>query len=136
MHQFHFYPTMWNTEAWVRGYAFTSSSNYVLLQEMVPTLDGDKGLEEYIREAAKIYRKQTSRPLTPYQKQINECAQDICIKNPTMLRSRARLLEAAREVVDSTYAFKRVRADPLGTSPVIHPNQNAVNCQENFEKNE
>lgn len=63
--------------------------------------------EDEVREAAKIYRKESSRPLNEYQKQINEAAQDICLKNPTMLRNRARLLEAAREVVDSTYTFKK-----------------------------
>lgn len=63
--------------------------------------------EDEVREAAKIYRKESSRPLNEYQKQINEAARDICLKNPTMLRNRARLLEAAREVVDSTYTFKK-----------------------------
>ena len=62
--------------------------------------------EDEVREAAKIYRKESSRPLNEYQKQINEAAQDICLKNPTMLRNRAHL-EAAREVVDSTYTVKK-----------------------------
>lgn len=75
---------------------------------MVPTLQSDVSLdEEEVREAAKIYRKEKSRPLTEYQRLINEAAQEICIQNPTMLRSRARLLEAAREKVDSTYSFKK-----------------------------
>ena len=54
-----------------------------------------------------IYILSVSRPLNEYQKQINEAAQGICLKNLTMLRNRARLLEAAREVVDSTYTLKK-----------------------------
>ena len=34
-------------------------------------------------------------------------AQNICLKNPSMLRSRSKLLEAARKVVDKTYQFKK-----------------------------
>lgn len=60
-----------------------------------------------VREAAKIYRKEKSRPLTEYQKRINEVAQEICVQNPTMLHMRGRLLEKAREKVDSTYSFKK-----------------------------
>ena len=75
---------------------------------MLPNLQSDTSLdEEEVREAAKIYRKEKRRPLTDYQKQVNDAAQNICMKNPTMLRSRARLLEAAREIVDSTYSFKK-----------------------------
>lgn len=60
-----------------------------------------------MREAAKIYRKEKSRPLTEYQKRINEVAQEICLQNPMMLRKRGCLLEKAREKVDSTYSFKK-----------------------------
>lgn len=42
-----------------------------------------------------IYKKQDARPLTDYQKQINEGGQNICEQNPTMLRSREELLDAA-----------------------------------------
>ena len=60
-----------------------------------------------MKEAAIIYRKEKSRPLTEYQKRINEVAQEICLQNPTMLRKRGCLLEKAREKVDSTYSFKK-----------------------------
>ena len=77
---------------------------------MVPALKSDSSLDEdKVREAAKIYRKESSRPLHKYQKQINEAAQDICLKNPTMLRNCARVYEAARKVVDSTYTFKKAK---------------------------
>ena len=63
--------------------------------------------EEDIRAEATIYKKESTRPLSGYQKRINEVAQDICLKNPSMLRSRSKLLEAARKVVDETYQFKK-----------------------------
>ena len=63
--------------------------------------------EKEIRESAKIYRKENIRPLSDYQKKINDAAGSICIENPAMLKSRARLLSLARDIVDSDYAFKK-----------------------------
>jgi hypothetical protein len=60
-----------------------------------------------IKEAAKIYKKEDRRPLSDYQIKINEAAANICIENPSMLHSRARLLHSARDIVDSNYAFKK-----------------------------
>ena len=48
-----------------------------------------------------LYKKSDVRPLTEYQKRINEEAQQICEQNPTVLRSRLQLLEA------ETYQFKK-----------------------------
>ena len=63
--------------------------------------------EKEIRESAKIYRKENIRPLSDYQKKINDSAGSICIENPAMLKSRARLLSLARDIVDSDYALKK-----------------------------
>ena len=56
---------------------------------------------------ANIYNKESNRTLTAYQKAINDAAQEIFVKNPTMLRALGRFLETARDVVDSTYSFKK-----------------------------
>ena len=67
-------------------------------------MDKDPDLEA-IRAQATIYKKETARSLSSYQKQINEVAQEI--KNPSMLRSRSALLEAARVKVNESYQFKK-----------------------------
>ena len=55
--------------------------------------------EEQVREEARIYRKETKRPLTPYQKKINDAAEQICLENPSMLRKRNDLIEVARACI-------------------------------------
>ena len=47
------------------------------------------------------------RLLNNYQRRVNEIAQEICIKNPSMLRSRKKLLELACARVDESYQFKK-----------------------------
>ena len=42
-----------------------------------------------------------------YQKQINKVAQILAIENPTLLRRHQLLLDAARNKVDASYAFKK-----------------------------
>ncbi len=55
-------------------------------------LESDRQLEENkIRELATIYKKESVRPLSDYQRRVNEIAQEACIKNPSMLRSRKKL---------------------------------------------
>ena len=93
----------------------------------MPTLDADRVLDEAeIRTLTTIYKKESLRKLTDYQKRINEVSQNICIKNPTMLRSRKKLLLAAQEEVNKTYQFKKgrscskhqsVQSDPGGSKP-------------------
>lgn len=63
--------------------------------------------EEDIKQCAIIYKKESVRPLSEYQKSINKTAQEICLQNPMYLRSRQKLLDAARSKVDQTYAFKK-----------------------------
>ena len=59
-----------------------------------------------------IYRRETKRPLSNYQKQINEAAGEIALRDPSILSSKkGRLLEAAKEEVYlSGYAFKKGRS--------------------------
>ena len=45
--------------------------------------------------------------MTDYQNRINDVSQEICVKNPTMLRSRQKLLVACQEEVNKTYQFKK-----------------------------
>lgn len=58
--------------------------------------------EAAIREKVKIYRKESSRPLSEYQKAIVAVG-DICVQNPVMMSaSKGDLLEAARQKVISS----------------------------------
>ena len=60
-----------------------------------------------IRADAVIYKKEDLRPLSNYHVRINEEAVKICENNPSMLRSRSALLEAARSKVNESYQFKK-----------------------------
>ena len=66
-------------------------------------------MESKIRAQAAIYRRQDKRPLTDYQKKINEAAGDIAIQDPSMLtQKKGKLLEAAKdEVYACGYNFKK-----------------------------
>ena len=65
----------------------------------------DTGMsEEKIKESALIYKKESIQPLTDYQKCVNNATQEIYLKN---LRSRQKLLNVARDMVDQTYSFKK-----------------------------
>ena len=68
-----------------------------------------------IREQAKIYTKE---PLTPYKTRINKAAGDLCVKNPSLLTQRGRLLQLSREEVDKSgyqYKKKQSRSKYFGT---------------------
>ena len=61
---------------------------------------------EKIREMAIIYKKESKRPLTSYQRRINEAAQELCIKNPGLLHKRKLLMEEARQkILDEGFQF-------------------------------
>ena len=45
-----------------------------------------------IKEKAKIYRKETNRPLTSYQKKMNLAAQELCLQNPALLLNKRTVL--------------------------------------------
>ena len=71
-----------------------------------------KEMDEKIRAQAVIYRKEGKRPLTDYQKQINDAAGDIAVRDPSILaRKKSELMEAAKdEVYASGYKFKKGRS--------------------------
>lgn len=55
---------------------------------------------------ATIYKKTSSRPLSLYQKRMNEASQKICLKNPGLLRSHQKMMECAREkIMDEGFQF-------------------------------
>lgn len=91
--------------------------------------------ENEIRQQATIYKRETSRPLSDYQKAINKSAQEMCIHNPLMLGSRQKLLNAARQEVDVTYRFKKghSRSKRLMSSSQP-PAKRAKLCQDVREK--
>jgi hypothetical protein len=71
--------------------------------------EAQKGLnEEEIKEIAKIYKKETNRPLTPYQKSINDAAQLLCLQNPTLLNKKSLLMaEARKKIIDEGFQFAK-----------------------------
>ena len=72
-----------------------------------------------IAEAAKLYRKESLRPLSEYQKRMNEEAAKLAIKNPVLIQRGHRhdLLERAREVVSASYQFKKGKSRSKKLSP-------------------
>lgn len=57
-------------------------------------------------EAAKIYRKECSRPLTQYQKQVNEEAIHLALNDPSLLNRRGELMKLAQsQVYQKGYQF-------------------------------
>ena len=91
-------------------YMYAFQHNGAISQDPVPiSLEIDhKDLdEEAIRASATIYKKESVRPLSEYQKKINIEAQSICVRNPSMLRSLSALLEEAKRRVNESYQFKK-----------------------------
>ena len=74
-----------------------------------PALALDRDLDEkQIREEARIYRKESKRPLSLYQKKMNAAAEEICLVNPSMLVKRSDLVEAARvRIIEEGFQFKK-----------------------------
>ena len=79
------------------------------LYRVMPTGEPSFLDEEEIVEGAKLYRKETARPLTDYQKRINEEAGKIALKRPSLIQKGCRniLLQEARETVVKTYPLKK-----------------------------
>ena len=64
--------------------------------------------EDEVFKSAMIFKKETTRPLTDYQKRINEEAGKLALTHPELLSRRGELLEKAQElVVMSGYTFKK-----------------------------
>ena len=84
----------------------------LLIMLTVLTFQESDGLspseESHIKEKAIIYRKQSKRPLTQYHHRVNAAAQEICLKNPSMLTRRGDLQLAAQQaVLQSGYQFRK-----------------------------
>ena len=54
-----------------------------------------------------LYTERVGTTSFRISKLINKAAQEMCLQNPMYLRSRQKLLDAARTKVDQTYAFKK-----------------------------
>lgn len=55
---------------------------------------------------ATIYKKESKRPLSSYQRRINEAAQELCLKNPGFLHQKKLLMEEARKkIIDEGFQF-------------------------------
>ena len=57
---------------------------------------------------ATIFKKTSARPLSDYQKRMNEASQYLCLRNPGLLRSRQQMMEEARKkVLDDGFQFAK-----------------------------
>ena len=86
---------------------------------------------EELRKYSQIYKKPN---LTDYQQRVNTAAENICLKNPSMIRKRAELLERARkEVHDSGYTYRKgkSRSKRFGTVTAPRNDQNFIMTTEN-----
>lgn len=70
------------------------------------TLEEHRNLgSDEIKRAAIIYKKETSRPLSNYQKRMNEAAQELCLVNPGYIAKRQQVMQAGREKI-LAYGFQ------------------------------
>ena len=70
------------------------------MQELeVVNLEDDKRLSD--EEIMDIYRKETNRPLSKYQRRMNDAAQQLYLQNPGLIRKRQLLIDTARERIIS-----------------------------------
>ena len=85
-----------------------------------------------------IYKKESLRPLSEYQRRINETAQDICVKNPTMQQNRLMLLIAAQEEVNKSYKFKKGKScskrQAIQGTPSTRPKRKKMNKDFRLER--
>lgn len=71
-------------------------------------MDGSQESEQYIREQAHFYGRDSSKLLTPYQEKVNLAAEKLAVATPTLLHTRQKLLEIARMKVDGDgYMYKK-----------------------------
>lgn len=62
--------------------------------------------EKEIKEMAIIYKKDSKRPLSNYQKRVNEAAVELCLHNPGLLHTRKILMETARaKIIEEGFQF-------------------------------
>ena len=68
--------------------------------------------EEQIKEMAIIYKKESKRPLTNYQKRVNEAAIELSLQHPGLLHTRKHLMETARaKVIEDGYQFVKGKSE-------------------------
>ena len=74
---------------------------------------------EFLKKDSQIYGAcSDSTNLTKYQKSINDAAFQLCLENPSLVKTRGMFLDLARKKVDSegyTYVKKRSRSKRFGT---------------------
>ena len=87
------------TSQTVEKYTFLQSIDAVAPGEHVTQLG-----EEQIKEMATIYKKESKRPLTNYQKSVNEAAIELCLQHPGLLHTRKNLARA--KVIEDGYQRK------------------------------
>jgi len=74
-----------------------------------------------------IYKKETTGPLTEYQKRINEEVGKLALVHPELLIRQGELLERARDmVVESGYAFKKKASPVRGNLAALNPLRNLL----------
>ena len=73
---------------------------------------------------AKIYKKESSRPLSNYQKMINEVAGELAVKDPSLLSRRGDLLDLSRTEVQRRgykYVKGKSRSKRFMSPPLENP---------------
>ena len=120
------------------GYIFGLTIMLLSLLSQDITTDLSPREEAEIKEKAIIYRKESKRPLSQYHHRMNAAAQEICLKNPSMLTKRGELQLAAQDaVIRSGYQFKKGRSrskklagDPQLKSPKMDKDLRTQRIQE------
>ena len=88
----------------------------LILQEPPPTAPINK---DYIRKESKIYGKNSARPLSKYEEQINHASAQLCVRIPDLVRDRAYLLKECRKILDDEgYAYKKGKSRSRELNPV------------------
>ena len=105
----------------------------------VEILDAHKQLRDgEIKDAAVIYKRETSRPLSNYHKKMNEAAQELCIQNPGLITKRKQLIEAARsKVIEDGFQFVKGKSRSkkgVDTTSIAEPKPRQKTSQELRER--
>ena len=89
------------------------------------TVGGCKSPSEEIRELALLFRKETTCPLTNYQKKMNEAAQQLCLANPALIKKRSFLMDEARaKIIKDGFQFVKGKSrSTRGEEPVVAKRQ-------------
>lgn len=83
-----------------------------------------------------IYKRESKRPLTNYQKRVNEAAIELCLRHPGLLHTRQHLLESARaKVIEGGYQFVKgkSRSKKNGDSNNAEPAPKRSKCSQQMK---